>query len=256
MPLLAGADAYHHDGGPVGALLCHGFTGTPQSLRPWAEHLAQAGLSVSLPLLPGHGTRWQDMNRTTWSDWYGAVDLALTDLLARCEQVVVMGLSMGGTLALRLAELRGPDVTALVLVNPSVRGDHKALPLLPLLKHLMPSVGGVEGDVKKPGVDEVGYHRTPLRALASLTDGWRAVRTDLARVTQPVLIFRSRTDHIVGPRSTALVLSRISSTIVMEQVLEDSFHVATLDHDAPRIFTGSLEFVAQVTQLLSEPMED
>ncbi len=256
MPLLAGADAYHHDGGPVGALLCHGFTGTPQSLRPWAEHLAQAGLSVSLPRLPGHGTRWQDMNRTGWPDWYGAVDAALTKLRARCDQVVVMGLSMGGTLALRLAELRGADVAGLVLVNPSVLGDNKALPLLPVLKHLVPSVRGVGGDIKRPGVDEVGYHRAPLRALASLTEGWRAVRADLPHVTQPVLVFRSRTDHIVGPRSTRLVLSQISSTMVTEQVLEDSYHVATLDHDAPRIFAGSLDFVAQVTQVLSEPAED
>ncbi|MGH8940752.1 MAG: alpha/beta hydrolase, partial [Actinomycetes bacterium] len=78
MPLLPGAEPFHHDGGRVGVLLVHGFTGCPQSLRPWAEHLAAAGLTVSLPRLPGHGTTWQEMNLTTWQDWYAEADRALT----------------------------------------------------------------------------------------------------------------------------------------------------------------------------------
>src|SRR5687768_3783788 len=99
MTVLAGAEAYHHEGGPIGALLCHGFTGTPQSMRPWAEHLAGQDLTVTLPLLPGHGTRWQELNRTTWHDWYAEDERALLALHQRCDTVVVMGLSMGGTLA-------------------------------------------------------------------------------------------------------------------------------------------------------------
>ena len=105
MPVMPGAEPYSHDGGPVGVLLCHGFTGSPQSLRPWAEYLADAGLSVSLPRLPGHGTTWQEMARTRWEDWYAEVDRGFEDLAKRASEVFVMGLSLGACLALRLAEV-------------------------------------------------------------------------------------------------------------------------------------------------------
>ena len=101
--------AFSHDGNDVGVVLCHGFTGAPGSMRAWADHLVAEGYSVRLPLLPGHGTRWQDANRTTFDDWLGAVTAAVQDLASTCRAVVVAGLSMGGTLALRLAELH-PEV--------------------------------------------------------------------------------------------------------------------------------------------------
>ena len=79
---------------------------------------------MRLPRLPGHGTRWQELNRTTWHDWYAEDERALLELRERCETVVVMGLSMGGTLALRLAEQHGDAVDGLVLVNPSVHTEN------------------------------------------------------------------------------------------------------------------------------------
>ena len=112
-------------------LLCHGFTGSPQSLRPWAEYLAEAGLSVSLPRLPGHGTTWQEMARTRWEDWFAEVNRAFEELRSWSDEIFVMGLSMGGCLALRLAELHGPAVSGLVLVNPSVTADTRLFLLAP-----------------------------------------------------------------------------------------------------------------------------
>ena len=91
MPLMPGAEPFRHDGGPIGALLCHGFTGTPQSLRPWAEHLAGEGLSVRLPRLPGHGTSVAEANLTTWTDWYAELERNLLELSDQCAQVFVMG---------------------------------------------------------------------------------------------------------------------------------------------------------------------
>ena len=123
MPVLPGAEAFHHDGDRTGVLLCHGFTGSPQSLRPWAEYLAGAGLTVSLPRLPGHGTTWQEMAMTRWEDWYAEVDRAVGELRAGTDEIFVMGLSMGACLALRLAELHGSAVTGLVLVNPSLTAE-------------------------------------------------------------------------------------------------------------------------------------
>lgn len=247
MAVLPGAEAFHHDGGPVGVLLCHGFTGCPQSLRPWADHLVEAGLSVSLPLLPGHGTTWQDMNRSRWPEWYAAVDVALTRLRSRCETVVVAGLSMGGALALRLAEERGDDVAGLVLVNPAVKLEDPRLRVLPVLRFLLPSLPGIGSDIKKPGEVELAYDRTPLQALHSMQQLYATVRADLSRVRQPLLLFRSPEDHVVPASSSELILRSVASTDVTEVLCQDSYHVATLDHDAPMIFAESLAFARRLS---------
>ena len=247
MSVMPGAEPFAHDGSDVGVLLCHGFSGTPQSLRPWARRLADEGLSVRLPLLPGHGTAWQDLNLTRWEDWYAAASAALDELGARCRSVVVGGLSMGAAIAARLGAERGPDVAGLVLVNPAFVSDDPKLKALPVIKHLVGSVAGIAGDIAKPGSVELAYDRTPLRALHSLVQSWDATVHRLPQITQPLLLMHSRVDHVVPPRSSALLLSRVSSRDVTEVVLENSFHVATLDNDAAQIEKTSLEFVARVT---------
>lgn len=247
MAVLAGAEAFSHDGSDVGVLVCHGFTGTPQSLRPLAEHLADTGFTVRLPRLTGHGTTWQELNRTQWQDWYAVVDAAFRELHARCGTVVVLGLSMGGTLATRLAQEHGPRVRGLVLINPVYRVDDVRLKVLPVLKHLTSSVAGIASDIKKPdGPRELAYARTPLKALASQTQLWQVVVRDLPEVTQPVLLLRSAVDHVVPASSSALLLSRISSEDVTEVVLDDSYHVVTLDNDAPRVLQESVRFIQRL----------
>jgi carboxylesterase len=249
VPVLPGAEPYSHDGGPVGVLLVHGFTGTPQSMRPWAEHLSAEGFTVRLPRLPGHGTRWQDMNLTRWQDWYGEASRALDELVARCDSVFVMGLSMGGTLTLRLAQERSADIAGIVLVNASVMTLNKQAKLLPVLSKAVASVKGVGDDIKKPGAKELAYTRTPLKAAASLAQLWTLVTDGLGRITCPVLLFRSREDHVVEPANAALILAQLGSSDVQERVLEESYHVATLDNDAPAIFEGSVEFVRRLTSV-------
>jgi carboxylesterase len=244
---MPGAEPYRHDGGEIGVLLCHGFTGSPQSMRPWGEYLAERGLTVSLPLLPGHGTRWQDMQVTGWQDWYAEADRALRELSDRCSQVFVCGLSMGGTLALRLAARHGAAISGLVLVNPSVKADSPALKAVSVLRHAVPSVKGIASDIAKEGGAEIGYDRTPLHAVHSLTKLWRVARAGLPQVTQPLLLLHSRVDHVVHPSNSAVVLGSVSSTDVTEKVLERSFHVATLDHDAERIFEESYAFVERLS---------
>lgn len=241
MPLMPGAEPFHHEAGQVGVLLCHGFTGTPQSLRPWAEHLAASGLTVSLPRLPGHGTTWQEMNRTRWEDWYAEVEKAFADLQGRCANVFVAGLSLGGCLALRLAEVHGDAVRGVVVVNPSIALDVPLLRLAPVLKWFLRSVPGVANDVKKPGATELAYTRTPVKAAATLPRLWSLVQADLGKVTQPLLIFHSTDDHVVKPTSVAILRERLADATIEE--LSDSYHVATLDNDADRIFAGSLEFI-------------
>lgn len=247
MPLMPGAEPYRHDGGETGVLLCHGFTGSPQSMRPWGEYLAERGHTVSVPLLPGHGTRWQDMQLTGWQDWYAEVDRELRALSASCSRVFVGGMSMGGALALRLAQKHGAAVSGVVLVNPSVKADSLQLKAVPVLRHIVPSVPGIISDIAREGNGELGYTRTPLHAVHSLTAFWRMVSSGLPQVTQPLLLLHSRVDHVVHPSNSALVLGRISSTDVTERVLERSYHVATLDYDAERIFRESYDFIERLS---------
>ncbi|MFJ9152799.1 alpha/beta hydrolase [Streptomyces sp. NPDC102270] len=247
MPVLPGAEPFRHEGGEAGVLLCHGFTGSPQSLRPWAQHLADRGLTVSLPLLPGHGTRWQDMALTGWQDWYAEVDRELRALTERCTSVFVAGLSMGGTLALRLAAKHGEAVSGVIVVNPANRMHGLAPYALPVARHFVRTAPGIASDIKKEGSVELGYDKVPLHAAHSLRAFFRQVDGELPQVTQPLLVLRSAQDHVVPAADSARVLSRVSSTDVTEIVLEQSYHVATLDHDAERIFDESLAFIGRHT---------
>jgi carboxylesterase len=235
------------DGQRVGVLLVHGFTGSPASMVPWGRHLAEQGYGVAVPRLPGHGTSWQDLNRTTWADWYGEVDRAFEKLRANADQVVVGGLSLGGALALRLAADRGRELSGVVLVNAAVRTRRKDVLALPVVKHLVPSLPGIANDIKKPGVEERGYSRTPLRAADSMMRGWKQLIADLPRVTQPLLMFCSAEDHVVDTSSAEAIRTSVSSRDVTERTLENSYHVATLDNDAPTIFEESTYFVRRVT---------
>ena len=240
--VLPGAEPLDLPGGRVGALLSHGFTGTTSSMQPWGEHLAAAGVTVRVPRLPGHGTQWKDLNATGFADWYDELERAFDDLLTRCDAVFVMGLSMGGTLALRLAELR-QEVAGVVVVNASLASDRKDIKLVPLLSKVVASMPAIASDIKKPGVTELAYPRTPLKALASLTRAWPVVCADLPKITCPVLVFRSSVDHVVEPVSGRRLMEGLAGGSVEERVLEDSYHVATLDNDAPTIFADSLAFV-------------
>jgi carboxylesterase len=247
MPLLPGAEPWSSDGNEVGILVLHGFTGSPKSMRPWAEALAAEGWTVRLPLLPGHGTTWQDMNLTTWEDWYAEVEKGLRDLQSRCSTVFVMGLSMGGSLTLRLAEQHGDSIAGIVLVNPAVHSERPDRHLLPLLQLVIGSFPGISNDIAKPGQDEGAYDKIPLKAAHSLSQLWKQVKADIAKVTQPMLLFRSAVDHVVEPSNAAFILSHVSSTDKEEVVLADSFHVATLDYDAEVIVRDSIAFVRRLT---------
>jgi carboxylesterase len=213
------------------------------SMRPWGEHLAAQGFAVRCPLLPGHGTSWQYCNASSHDQWTTAVGDAYDALAAECDRVFVAGLSMGGTLATRLAEVRPDDVAGLLLVNPALLTQRLDAKLLPILARITGSWAPIANDIKKPGVTEQGYAKLPTRAMMQLRALWALTRADLGRVTAPVIVFRSREDHVVEPVSTEVLLAGISSADKAEVVLEDSYHVATLDNDAPAIFADSVDWI-------------
>ena len=159
-----------------------------------------------------------------------------------------MGLSMGGTLSIRLAEEHGDEVAGLVLVNPSLLTKRPDRFLLPVLRWVKPTWPGIASDIKKPGVTELAYDKVPVKAAYQLSRLWVTTRGDLGKVDQPLLVLRSTEDHVVEPDSARMLLEKVSSTDVTEVLLDDSYHVATLDNDAPMIFERSLEFVRRLAR--------
>lgn len=231
----------------IGVLLSHGFTGSTVSIRPWAEFLAGKGYAVEAPRLPGHGTTWRDLNTTGWSDWYGEVSRVFDKLCLENDAVVVGGLSMGGALTLRVAADHPDRVAGVMVVNPALATKRFDVKLLPVLKHLVPAFPAIANDIKKTGVEEHAYPRTPLKAAHSMIRAWAPLVADLPRITAPLLYFRSTVDHVVDESSQPLITGTVSSRDITERALHESYHVATIDNDAPQIFEESAAFVARVT---------
>lgn len=242
-PVLEGAEPFSASGGPVGVVVLHGFTGSPQSMRPLARAFASSGLAVEMPLLPGHGTALEDMVPTRWSDWYGAAESAYGELARRCELVFAAGLSMGGSLAILLAESR-PELAGLVVVNPLVEPPAQSFRdmLSGMLEEGARFVPGIGSDIARSGAPESAYDAAPIEAMLSMFEGVDEVAARLGEVSCPVLLVSSRTDHVVPPASGDLLASRVAGPL--ERVfLERSFHVATLDYDAPEVERRAVEFV-------------
>ena len=239
--IIPGAEPFRFDAGPTGALLVHGFTGCPASLRPMGEWLAGHGISVMGPRLPGHGTSWEDLEGTTWTDWEREAEGAMQDLAGRCSPIVVVGLSMGGAMALHLGA-KHPDVLrGVVTINADVRRPELAL--AGLLRIFTRTTKGVGNDIKRPGQDEIVYDRVPLKAAAQLGKLYRTVQKELPSMRLPLLVFSSREDHLVKPSNSKLVMERAGSVEKEMVPLANSYHVATLDYDAETIFERTLRFV-------------
>jgi carboxylesterase len=236
-----GAEPFRFGTGSTGALLLHGFTGSPASLRPLGESLGAAGVTAVGPLLPGHGTSdWNDLGLATVESWRETADGGLEDL-ASCDTVDVVALSMGAALAIDVVA-RNPDrVRGLVLVNPYVRDPRLAM--AGVLRVFVHSVRGVGNDVKKPGADEICNERIPVRTLVQVHRLHRLAARELPSVTQPLLVMRSDEDHTVDASNAKEIMDRAGSAQKELVRLTNSYHVATLDYDADVITERTLAFV-------------
>lgn len=242
-PILPGSEPFSASGGPTGVVVLHGFTGSPQSMRPLAQAFAQAGFAVELPLLPGHGTKVEDMIPTRWSDWTAVAEAAYDDLAARCEQVFAAGLSMGGSLALWLAQAH-PDIAGLVLVNPLVEPPAESFRdlLSGMLEEGAVSLPAIGSDIAKDGARESVYNASPIEPMISMFEGVDEVAAKLADLSCPVLLLSSRTDHVVPTESGDFLAAAVGGPL--ERIwLERSYHVATLDYDASEIEERAVFFV-------------
>jgi carboxylesterase len=245
-PIIPGAEPWSAAGGDHGVLVLHGFTGNPQSMRPLAEALAAAGFTVDLPLLPGHGTAVEDMMDTVWADWSDAADEAYRALAARCAKVMVTGLSMGGTLTCWLAE-QHPAIAAIAVINPLVDppGPESTDGIRALLEAGTEVIDGIGSDIAKEGAVEAAYAGTPLAPALSLFEAVAEVAPRLGQIACPTLLLSSREDHVVDPASGDLLARSVGGPL--ERIhLERSYHVATLDWDAPLIEKAVCAFALEV----------
>ncbi len=232
-----------------GALVLHGFTGSTQSMRPLASALAAAGFSVEMPRLPGHGTTVEDMMTTGWNEWATCALDAYDELATRFQRVVVVGLSMGGTLTAWVAAHR-PSVVGVALINPAV--EPPAAATLDGLREMLasgveqlPSIGS---DIKMEGGTELGYDATPVAALLSLMEVGAELDALVPAITCPSVVLTSPDDHVVPPSASDHWAARVGGPV--ERVtLNNSFHVATLDNDAPLVESTIVEFARRVCGL-------
>lgn len=229
--------------GPIGVVVSHGFTGTTTSIRPWAEALAARGdTTVIAPRLAGHGTRWEDLQPVSWQEWEWDLRTAYAEIAHRCETVFVAGLSMGGALALRLAQTR--EIAGILLVNPAIDNRTAGLRIVGTLHKTMPSQPGIASDIAKPGAVEPGYDRLSTRAVWEMTKLWSTVRANLSQITHPVLLMKSRVDHVVDETTRNLLRDNLPQ--LEEVALKRSFHVATMDNDMDLIAAESTAFIDRV----------
>jgi len=233
-------------GGKIGVLVLHGFTGSPASIAPWAEGLHAAGFTVRAPRLPGHGTRWEDLNLTSWTDWLDCAEAEFDALRSMCSKVFVAGFSMGGALALRLAETRGSEIEGLIVLNPSIYDERRFFYLLPALQHIVPSLKSTGSDVSIPNPPRHSYGRIPLRALNSLRKFWKIVESDLHLINTPLMVGYSLNDHVVHPANSETVIDNVYSVDIREVIFEKSFHNVALDIEADALIEESVEFIHDV----------
>ncbi len=245
MTVLPGAGAYWFEGNDIGCLLVHGFTGTPQNVRPLADYLARRGLAVSAPRLPGHGTTVADLDETGPQDWLGAAEQALNELQERCSTVFVAGISLGGTLTLELAR-RHRELAGIVVMAAPVLALEALEPLVndPERPRTIPApwatVGVLTEDV---GVGGIAYLEMPLGALERGMALMSQVRQGLIEVRAPTLLVYGDADQIVDKANGPFILDSIGASDKRLLALPDSSHEVTLDVDRERVMVEVFDFI-------------
>ena len=241
---IAGAEPFLYKGGSRGVLLIHGFTGSPAEMRFLGERLHKQGFTVLAIRLPGHGTQVQDMEPTNWHHWYGAVVDGRTLLSALCEEINVVGLSMGGLLALKLAA--DHPVNSVTALSTPVYLANRKITLLPLYRLFCKYVQKKQRDYDIEPKLFIGYNSTPLSSLASLLDLIHLVRRDVCQVKCPTLLVQSRREHTVRPESASVLYELLSTSRKELFWLEKSGHIVTLDIERELVFAKISDFLSSI----------
>ncbi|QNG59483.1 alpha/beta fold hydrolase [Bacillus sp. PAMC26568] len=240
-PVLEGAEPFYFEGNHVGILISHGFTGSTQSMRPLGEAYAKSGYTVCGPRLKGHGTHYEEMEATTYEDWIASLEEGYQWLKERCDTIFVTGLSMGGTLTLYMAQ-KHPEIKAIIPINAAIEIPTMAGAQQVQARYL----DAIGSDIKDPAVTELAYEKTPVQSMREIIKLMAIVKNNLHEISCPSLIFVSSEDHVVPPDNSRIIYEEISSADKKLITLENSYHVATLDHDQQLIIDETLGFIEKV----------
>ncbi|WP_128331497.1 carboxylesterase [Apibacter sp. HY039] len=229
-------------GNDIGILIIHGFTGSTQSMREVAYQLNRLGYTIQMPRLKGHGTTPEDMETTSYKDWIESVENAYSELKTKVKNLFVLGLSMGGTLTLYCSIHHKID--GAITINAAIN-----LPEFKVLYDDSQSprfIPGIGSDIKKEGIKEWAYDRTPKKCIQDILTLSNQVREKLSYIKCPLLIFKSKEDHIVPPDNQDYIFSHTGSENKELIELENSYHVATLDNDQELIIQKTHHFIQSI----------
>ena len=232
----------------IGVVLVHGYTGSPSSMRPWAEYLNQQGYTVRVPLLPGHGTKPEDLSEIKWQQWPEKIESELDELRKNCTKIFICGFSMGGGTTLHVATKHSDKITGIILVNPMIHLPFIGTKLAYLLSRIKKYRSSAGDDIKRPGVTQGGYEVMSTEGIYQILQMLKYTRANLHRVSVPMQLFHSVDDHTLPVSNTEIVMKRVGSLSKERIELTNSFHVATLDYDAEVIFENSRMFIERNTR--------
>jgi len=241
--------AYEAEGGPIGALLIHGFTGSAAETSPMGRYLAARGLAVRCPLLPGHGTSPLDLTRIRWQAWADEIEAALQDLQECSQQVFVGGMSLGSLLTLWLGS-RHPEIAGLIAMAPAVKVQNRLLPLSLGLRRVMRynPLGPIsDDDLGDPEARERVwcYDDTPLWGAGEVYLLQRQVLRALPTIRQPILIFQGRHDAQLDPQAAQILYDRIGSEDRTLVWLENSGHNVLADGERESLWEQSHDWIVE-----------
>ena len=245
LEILEGCEEFAFGEGPVGALLVHGFTGSPQGLRALGEHLAASGIAVAGPRLPGHGTTWQDLATRSSDEWRETVETSFDHLRSNVDEIFLVGLSFGGALSLDLAARRADDIDGIVTLAGMVFSKDPRRHLAPVIKRITSSLPGVGNDIADPAGKEIAYKRIPTKAADQVLKYVKKAKDALPWVTAPILVMHGRNDHTVHPSNADYIYQHVGSTDKELLWLERSYHVVTLDYDKDVVAEKTLKFIKE-----------
>ena len=233
---------------PLGVLVLHGFTSDIHCVDPLVAPLDQADLPYRFPILRGHGTRYEDMEGTTWRDWYADGEAALLDLARDAQRIIVVGLSMGGLVALDLAAHHRDKVAGVVSVAAALKFADPLSVLTPVLCKVVkwwPSPNAFN-DQELKRRENRNYPRFSTQAFQSLREYAAEVPKVLSFVKAPILILQSRKDTVVAPTSAQLIHEKVSSKDKQIMWFEKTNHEMFLDCEAPAVIAAVMDFVRKV----------
>jgi len=233
---LDGED-FHWQGNDTGVLLLHGFTATTTEVRLIGEKLRGAGYTVAAPLLPGHGTHPDDLNRATWQMWLEKVKEFYEMLARECSRVFVIAESMGCLLALELA-IQHPEIKGLLLFAPAIK-VHK----LWLSRYMVPFMKYLAKSSEDDGLPWKGYNVYPVRGSVEMLKLQKHLRKHLAEVTTPTLLFTGEYDATLTPDAADIIMEGLGSKEKGLVHMTESPHCILLDGELALAFQEIVQFI-------------